>query len=169
MKRNCVVSAALLNGDKRVPLKVVINGDDFASSVANETWFIHAQGHDWISDNGGKNWRATGPDPALCNLVLGPLTPSVSARDGYQPWRVESLGIETVNGEQRLHLRLRPPGKQNVANDDVPNYWLASDGKGGWVIRRFVGAVVFMNSALSVDAVYDHIGLAAKINPPVRP
>ena len=166
-KRNCEVTALLSNGNG---LYFVFNQDDFfaAIMVANNDniSFIHAQGHDLIKKSGEKEWRKTEPDLALRNIVWAPLTPSVDARDGYTPPRVESLGMAKENGEQLLHLRLVPAGQRQGDDDSLPYYWLAEVADGNWVVRRVRALTSLGDQVIQVDARFAKIGQAPKIELP---
>ncbi len=48
----------------------------------------------------------------------------------------ELLGKETVDGKDLLHLRVVPDPADKVDTNDLPEEWLASDGKSGWLLRR---------------------------------
>src|SRR5712664_4099532 len=73
LAKNFVITASI-SGAKTFRVRYVFNGDDFEVHIAQDTRFVHVQNKDWISDDRGKTWRTTGPDTALRDMILAPLS-----------------------------------------------------------------------------------------------
>ena len=80
----------------------------------------------------------------------------------------ESLGKESVNGEELLHLRLVPETEDKVdAEGSARRQWLLSDGRNGWLLRRSRSTITLFKQTAIADITYEALPGDATIEAPV--
>jgi hypothetical protein len=149
-------------------LKVRRVGDDWEMTMAGKQPLnmIRKDGSYYISDDEGKTWRPTAGDDELVTAVMAPLD---SGQVVGSPRRVtyESLGKEKVDGTELLHLRVAPDAGDKGDPNDLPQEWLAADGKTGWLVRRSHSPAILFKQMVNADITYEALPKDAKIEAPV--
>ncbi|MEP6669787.1 MAG: hypothetical protein ABJF10_11575 [Chthoniobacter sp.] len=161
---------AILKREKfEIRLKVRRVGDDFEMTLAGKQpmTVVRKDGTYFLSEDEGKTWRPTQPDDELVTAVLAPLENGPLVGDPRRA-TYESLGKEkTPEGVELLHLRLVPNKDDKVDMNDLPQEWLASDGKTGWLVRRSHSFAVLFKQLVNADITYQVLPKDAAIETPV--
>jgi len=91
---------------------------------------------------------------------------TMSGDSAHRP-TYESLGKENVNGEELLHLRLASDPGDKADVKDLPENWLVSDGRTGWLLRRSRSTATLFKQLVSADITYEALPGDATIETPV--
>jgi hypothetical protein len=127
---------------------------------------IYKGGNYFVSNDDGQSWRPTKPDDDFVMAIVAPLETGKLIGDPPHRATYESLGTETVNGEQLMHLRLVPDKGDKVDINGPAEEWLASDGHGGWLLRRTKSPVTFLQKMVYADIRYVALPSDAKVDGP---
>lgn len=148
-------------------LKVRRVGDDWEMVVVGKQPLevIRKDGNYYVSDDEGKTWRATTGDDDLVAAALAPLE---NAQVVGNPRRVtyDSMGKDKVDGKDLLHLRMVPEAGDKTDPNDLPQEWLISDGKNGWLVRRSLSDAILFKQKVHADITYQALPKDAKIETP---
>jgi hypothetical protein len=162
------IDATLKREKFELRLKVRRVGEDWEMIMTGKQPMnaIRKDGNYYISDDEGKTWRTTQPDDELVTAVMAPLE---NGQVVGSPRRVtyESLGKEKVDGAELLHLRMVPQPGDKVDANDLPQEWLASDGHGGWLVRRSHSFAILFKQMVNADITYEPLPKDAAIEAPV--
>jgi hypothetical protein len=126
---------------------------------------VRKDGKYYLSDDEGKTWRMTQPDDYLVTAVMAPLE---NGQVVGSPRRVtyESLGKEAVDGVDLLHLRMVPDKGDKVDLNELPQEWLISDGRNGWLLRRSHSFAILFKQMVNADITYAPLPKDATIEAP---
>lgn len=169
-KLPAVAVDAIMKREKfEIRLKVRRVGDDWELVIAGKQpmTVVRKGGQYFLSEDEGKNWRPTQPDDDLVTAVMAPLENGQVVADPRRA-TYESLGKEkSPEGVELLHLRLVPDKDDKVDVNDLPQAWLVSDGKTGWLVRRSHSFAVLFKQLVSADIIYLPLPKDAAIEAPV--
>ena len=162
------VEATLKRDKFELRLKVRRVADDWELSIAAQQpmTVVRKDGNYYLSDDGGKSWRTTQPDDDLVTAVMAPLENSKMVGDPSRRPAYQSVGKEYVNGEELIHLRLVPEPGDKTAVQDLPEAWLVSDGRIGWLVRRSRSSANLFKQMVSADITYEALPAGATIEGP---
>ena len=162
------VDATIQREKFELRLKVRRVADDWELSIEGKQpmTIVRKDGNYFLSDDGGKSWRPTLPDDDLVAAVMAPLESGTISGDPSRRPTYQSLGKETVNGEELLHLRLVPDKDDKVDVNDLPEQWLVSDGRNGWLLRRSRSPVTLFKQMVNADITYSALPTDTTIEAP---
>jgi hypothetical protein len=123
-------------------------------------------GNYYLSQDGGKSWRPTQPDDDLVSAVMAPLENGKSVGDPSRRPAYQTLGKESVNGEELIHLRLIPEPGDKIDAQELPEQWLVSDGRNGWLLRRSRSSIILFKQTVTADITYEALPGDAAIEVP---
>jgi hypothetical protein len=163
------VDATIKREKFELRLKVRRVLDDWELSLAGKQpmTVVRKDGNYFLSEDGGKTWRPTQPDDDLVSAVMGPLENGKSVGDPSRRPAYQPLGKENVNGEELIHLRLIPEPGDKIDAQELPEQWLVSDGRNGWLLRRSRSSTILFNQTVNADITYEALPGDAAIEAPV--
>ncbi len=168
-KLPAVAVDAIMKREKfEIRLKARRVGDDWEMIMSGKQpmTLVRKDGNYFVSEDAGKTWRPTEPDDDLVSAVLAPLENGQALGDPRRA-TYESLGKEkTPEGVELLHLRLVPDKDDKVDMNDLPQEWLVSDGKTGWLVRRSHSPVILFKQMVNADITYQALPKDAAIDGP---
>jgi hypothetical protein len=117
----------------------------------------------WISRDNGKTWKPTSPDTGLYVLFVGPFSVLPSG------WRVVSSERDHSSNGPVTRIRVEasgepPEGAPQGAN--VADYWIGTMSSGERYVQRFKCVEILMGAYVWVDATFNKINAATKIEAP---
>lgn len=165
------VDATIKRDPFELHIKVRKVGDDWdlALSGKQSLRLLHKDGNYYVSDDDGKSWRPTEPDDSFVTLLMGPLDSGLVVGSPRRP-TYELGGKEPANGVDLLHLRVAPEKDDKGDVNDLPQEWLAPEGRTGWVVRRSRVPVTLFKQSATADVIYEPLPANTAIAAPeVKP
>ena len=161
------VDATIKRDPFELHIKVRKVGDDWdlALSGKQSLRLLHKDGSYFVSDDDGKTWRLTEQDDTFLALVMGPLESGLVVGSPRRA-TYEAVGKEAANGVDLLHLRLVPEKEDKTDVNDLPQDWLAPEGRTGLLVRRSRVPVMLFKHTATADVIYEPLPANAAIAAP---
>lgn len=167
-KLAAISADATIQRDKfELHIKVRKVGDDWdlVMSGKQSLRLLRKDGSYYVSDDDGKTWRPTEQDDTFVTLVMSPLESGLVVGSPRRA-TYEAVGKEAANGVELLHLRLVPEKEDKTDVNDLPQEWLAPEGRNNWVVRRSRVPVMLFKQTAIADIVYEPLAANATIAAP---